>query len=145
MTVYDGFRTQMRLTARVNHRYYSEGMRDMTHHKIASAFMLQLAKQGISSFSVESASGSVYVYVVGSRQKIRIANHRKHRGWFRYNIRTDLHESREVRVSGQRVFLFVESDIKKAVFRITKDFNDDRRRGDGALVKIRKRRKRNAG
>jgi hypothetical protein len=116
-------------------------MGNMTHHEIASAFMIQLGKRGMKAFAVESASGSVYVYIVGSRQKIRIADHRKHRGWFRYNIRSDLRESREFRISGQRVFLFAESNLIRAANQIAKDFKDDRRRGEGALVKTRKRRK----
>jgi hypothetical protein len=115
-------------------------MGNMTHSEIAVALIDLLAKRGIIANKCDSASGSVYVYVSGSRQKVRIANHGKHRGWFRYNIRTDLKKGREFRITGQRVFLFTSDDIEKLCFRISLDYNKDTIRNASALIKRRKRR-----
>ena len=109
------------------------------HVRIADDLIARLEGRGIAAFKRASASGSVYVYIVGSLQKIRIANHGKHRGWFRYNIRSDLKKSREFMYAGQKVFLFVETDIGKAAYRIARDFKDSRQKNAIAIVKQAKR------
>lgn len=109
------------------------------HVRIADDLITELEGRGIAAFKRASASGSVYVYVVGSLQKIRIADHGKHCGWFRYNIRTDLKRSREFMYAGQKIFLFVETDLRKAVYRVAKDFKDSRRKNAIAIVKQAKR------
>lgn len=115
-------------------------MDNMAQIVTANALINQLSLRGLFAFKSVSGSGSIYVYLSGSRMKVRIANHGKHRGWFRYNIRTDLKKSREFRLSGQRVFLFSETDIVKACNRIAKDFETENTRNANALIKSKKRR-----
>lgn len=105
------------------------------HETIAIQLIIRLAQHQLSASLQTSGTGTVYVFIKGSRQRIRIANHGKHRGWFRYNIRTDLKKSREFFFAGQRVYLFVETDIGKAVRRIVHDFQSEKKRNAIAIVK----------
>lgn len=111
------------------------------HSEIADIIISRLLDKGLVASKSVSASGSVYVYISESRQRIRIADHGKHRQtWFRYNVRTDLKKSREFRISGQRVFFFTSSDLRELCYRITLDFKFETRRNANALIKRRKRR-----
>lgn len=107
-------------------------MDNMAQIVTADALINQLALRGLIANKSVSASGSVYVYIADTRMKVRIADHGKHRGWFRYNIRTDLKASREFRLSGQRIFLFVESDLRKACNRIVIDYENEKKRNANA-------------
>lgn len=113
-------------------------MLETNHAEIGEQLMIKLVHKEIESFMKCSPSGSVYVFIKDSRQRIRISNHGKHRGWFRYNIRTDLKKSREERISGQRVFIFSANDLDRMIFRISKDFENERMRNATFLVKQRK-------
>lgn len=116
------------------------------HALIGEQLMMKLVSKGITSCMKCSLSGSAYVFIQGSRQVIRISNHGKHRGWFRYNIRSDLKHSREFRYSGQRVFIFTTGDLRDAVYRISKDYANEKLKKANCLVKkIKKRRGEHAG
>jgi len=125
----------MRLTKQPLHRYYSIVMRNMTHSEIAVALIERLSKKGVPAFSRSSLSGSVYVYIVGSRQMVRISDHGKHRGWFRYNIRTDLKKGRAFIFRGQRVFVFTENEIKQVCFTVARDSKNERVKNASAIIK----------
>lgn len=116
------------------HRYYSRVMGNMRHQEIAEALIDLLAKREIKAYLTTCASGSVYVHVEGSAQRVRIANHRKHRGWFRYNIRTDLKQGREFYFKGQRVFIYTQDEIQRASYRIARDSKNDWIRHAHAII-----------
>lgn len=94
----------------------------MTHVEIGNAIIQRLNSRGLKAFLTVSASGSVYVHVEVSRQKVRIADHRRRRRWCQYNIRTDLQEGRRLRVAGRWVYIFTARDIKKLCWHIERDY-----------------------
>jgi hypothetical protein len=110
----------------------------MTNQEIAEMFISLLEKQNINATLIQCKTGSVYVNIIGSLQRIRISNHGKHRDWFRYNIRTDLKLSRNFRIAGQRVYLYTESDIKKAANRVIRDFRDKRKIDEKSIINPRR-------
>lgn len=116
-------------------------MTDQDHVEIGFMLMERLQGKGVESFIKSCGSGSVYVFILNSRQRIRISNHAKHRGWIRYNIRTDLKESREHVVSGQKVYLFASQHLERAANRIARDYNNVKIREASWLVKKRPRRR----
>jgi len=88
---------------------------------IGEQLMIKLDLKGIKSCMKCSLSGSAYVFIKDSQQVVRISNHGKHRGWFRYNIRTDLKKSRTFYFSGERIFIFTSDKIDNVCFRIDQD------------------------
>ena len=111
-------------------------MINQRHLELGLSLQARIQERGIAVILFASNSGSVYLYLVNSRMKIRIADHAKHdRSFFRYNLRTDLHTNRIQKVSGQQIYFFTGNGIDALFRRVLVDFKSERLRTQSGIVK----------